>query len=220
MLEPVTAVAGFLLCFAQFPPLLHLRGMDKFTILNNALVASGNDPLEDEDDTVSAEYIAANTAFERNMRFLTARHSWMFATTTFNLEASDDDNPSKRYPDYVFDLPDEALHVVEAYFGNYPTTSYEIMGRLLSAAYDADISIKAVIAVEDTALHPVVEEILTLYVEAGCYSALNENPSMAANKKNEAEMLLMEARPHVDQQNPARNIYKSSIRAARRTRRV
>lgn len=194
--------------------------MDKFTILNNALVASGNDPLEDEDDTVSAEYIAASTAFDRNMRFLTARHSWMFAMTTVLLDASDEDNPSKRYSDYVFDIPDDVLHVIEAYHGNYPTTSYEIMGRLLSAPYASDISLKVVKAVEDTDLHPIVEEILTLYVEAGCYSALNENPSMAANKKNEAELLLMEGRPHVDQQNPARNIYKSSIQAARRTRRV
>jgi hypothetical protein len=194
--------------------------MDKLSILNNALVATGNDPVNVLNDG-SDEYTVANTAFDRWLDFLVARHSWSFATTTELLvRVSDADNKSRRFNQNGFRLPANTLHVKEVLWDIYPLTEYEIMGTVLSCNYDSAVYAKVVKPISEELLHPMATEILTLYVESGCYSGLNEDPASARSKKQEAEMLLMETRSHVDQQNPARNTYKSSIRAARQSRRV
>jgi hypothetical protein len=56
-------------------------------------------------------------------------------------------------------------------------------------------------------------------VEAACLRGLNEDFREALVVDRKVESLLLEVRTHVDQQNPARNVYKSSIRDARRARR-
>lgn len=194
--------------------------MDKLTLINNALIATGNDPVNVLNDP-SDEYRVANAAFDRWIRFLTSRHSWPFATTTELLvRVPDADNKSRRYSKNGFRLPQNTLHVKEVYRDTRPLTDYEIMGTVLSCNYDSEIyAVVVKMAPEDT-WHPMTEEILTRYVEAGCLRGLNEDFSEATRREQSAELLLEEARPHLDQQNPARNIYKSAIAAARRRRRV
>lgn len=194
--------------------------MDKLTIINNALVNTGNDPVNVLNDP-SDEYIVANRSFERWIKFLTARHSWPFATTTELLvRVPDADNKSRRYSKNGFRLPQNTLHVKEVYRDTHPLTDYEIMGTVLSCNYDSEIYAVVVKMAPEDNWHPMAEEILTRYVEAGCLRGLNEDQSGADRREQSAELLLEEARPHADQQNPARNIYKSTIATARRRRRV
>lgn len=194
--------------------------MDKLTILNNALLATGNNTINVLNDP-SDEYRVANQAFDRVVRFLTARHTWPFATTTELLvRVADADNKSRRFSKNGFRLPINTLHVKEVYRDTVIMTDYEIMGDVLSCPYDSGIYAVVVKAPADAAWHPMAEEVLTRYVEAGCLRGLNEDFTEATRRENSAEVLLTEARPAVDQQNPARNIYKSKVAAARRTRRV
>jgi len=194
--------------------------MDKLTIINNALLATGNNTVNVLNDP-SDEYLIANPAFERALRSLTARHSWPFASTIDLLtRAPDAENKSRRYRESGFRLPTGTLHVKEVYFDSTPLTEYEIIGEILSCHYDSDIYANVVKQVSEEKLHPMAEEILTLYVEAGCLRGLNEDFTEATRREQRAEALLEEARPHVDQQNPARNVYKSKIAAARGGRRV
>lgn len=194
--------------------------MDKLTIINNALLATGNNTVNVLNDP-SAEYLAANPAFERALRFLTARHSWPFASTVELLvRAPDEDNKSRRFKQNGFRLPANTLHVKEVYWDATPLTDYEIIGEILSCRFDSNIYANVVKQVSEEKIHPMAEEILTLYVEAGCLRGLNEDFSEAARRVQQAELLLEETRPHVDQQNPARNTYKSGIAVARRSRRV
>jgi hypothetical protein len=194
--------------------------MIKLEILNNALSATGNNEVIVLNDP-SEEYIVANRAFDRAVRFLTARHTWPFAMTNELLvRVPDEDNKSRRFSKNGFRLPPNTLHLKEVYLDTIPMTDYEIMGTVLSCPYDSLIYASVVKASPDDLWHPMAEEILTLFVEAGCLRGLNEDFGEASKRENRAEGLLEEARPHVDQQNPARNMYKSKIALARRTRRA
>lgn len=194
--------------------------MEKLEILNNALRATGNNTVNVLNDP-SDEYRVANGAFERALRFLTARHSWPFASTIELLgRVPDAQNKSRRYPTNGFLLPVDALHVKEVYWDTTPLTDYEIIGDILSCRYDSQVYVSVVKQTSEEKIHPMAEEILTLFVEAGCLRGLNEDFTEATRREQRAEGLLEEARPHVDQQNPARNIYKSKIAAARTRRRV
>lgn len=194
--------------------------MEKLEILNNALRATGNNTVNVLNDP-SDEYRVANGAFERALRFLTARHSWPFASTIELLvRMPDAQNKSRRYPTNGFQLPVGALHIKEVYWDTTPLTDYEIMGDVLSCRYDSNVYVSVVKQTSEEKIHPMAEEILTLFVEAGCLRGLNEDFTEATRREQRAEGLLEEARPHVDQQNPARNIYKSKIAAARTRRRV
>lgn len=189
-------------------------------MINNALSATGNNTVNVLNDP-SDEYRVANTAFERALRFLTARHSWPFVSAIEPLvRVPDAENKSRRYRENGFRLPPNSLHVKQVYYDTRPLTDYEIIGDILSCRLSGDIYAEVVKQTSEEKLHPMAEEILTLYVEAGCLRGLNEDQVGADKRESRAEALLEEARPHVDQQNPARNIYKSSIAAARRSRRV
>lgn len=194
--------------------------MDKLAILNNALSATGNNTINVLNDP-SPEYQVANTAFDRAVRFLIARHTWPFATTNeLLIRAPDTENKSRTFKKNGYRLPPNTLHVKEVFLDGSPLTDYEIMGQILSCNYDSEIYATVVKAPPDAAWHPMAEEVLTRYVEAGCLRGLNEDFSEGTRRENSAEVLLMEARTHVDQTNPARNLYKSKIAAARRSRRV
>lgn len=194
--------------------------MDKLTILNNALRATGNNTVNVLNDP-SDEYQVANAAFDRAVRFLTARHTWPFAVTNELLvRAPDTDNKSRRFSKNGFRLPVNTLHVKEVYLDTQIMTDYEILGGILSCPYNSEVYATVVQAPPESAWHPMAEEVLTLYVESGCLRGLNEDFTEARARENRAEALLEETRTVVDQQNPARNTYKSKIAAARRTRRV
>jgi hypothetical protein len=194
--------------------------MDKLTILNNALLATGNNTVNVLNDP-SDEYRHSNAAFDRAVRFLTARHTWPFATTNELLvRAPDADNRSRRFSKNGFRLPENTLHVKEVFFDTQFLTDYEIMGSILSCHYESEVYATIIKAPPDASWHPMAEEILTTYVEVGCLRGLNEDFTEATNRERKAEGLLEETRSHVDQQNPARNTYKSKVAVARRTRRV
>ena len=194
--------------------------MDKLTVINNALIATGNNEVNILHDG-SDEYRVADNAFDRAIKFLTARHSWPFATAVEPLvRAPDDLNKSRYFRESCFHLVPDAFHLKEVYHEQSPLTEYEIMGALLSCHHNSDIYARVVRAPANALWHPMAEEILTLMVEAGCQRGLNEDAREASNIDNRVEGLIMEARPHLDQQNPARNIYKSKIAASRRTRRA
>ena len=189
-------------------------------MINNALRATGNNTVNVLNDP-SDEYQVANSTFERQLRFLTSRHSWPFASSIEKLvRVPDADNKSRRFRENGFRLPVNHLHVKEVFWDTVPLTDYEIIGNVLSCRYDSKVFANVVVQTSEEGLHPMAEEILTLYVEAGLLRGLNEDFAEARVREQRAEALLEETRTHVDQQNPARNMYKSKIATARRSRRV
>jgi hypothetical protein len=196
--------------------------MDKLTVINNALINTGNSRVNYLHDS-SDEYQVADTAFDRSIKVLTSMHAWPFSTTVEDLvRVPDVENLSKRYPHNGFRIPQppQVLHVKEIYHHSRPLMDYEIIGFILSARPSEGISAKVVREAPGAIWHPMAEEILTLMVEAGLLRGLNEDAVEARNRDASAQALIAQTRSHLDQQNPARNTYQSKIARARRTRRV
>jgi hypothetical protein len=195
--------------------------MDKLTVINNALINTGNARVNILHDP-SAEYQVADAAFDRAIKFLISMHAWPFSVTVENLvRVPDAENLSRRFPQNGFRIPSppQVLHVKEIYHNNCALTEYEIIGFILSSRHSDGISAKVVRELDQANWHPMAEEILTLMVESGCLRGLNEDMTEARVRDQSAKDLIIEARAHLDQQNPARNTYKSKVAMARRTRR-
>ncbi len=196
--------------------------MDKLTVLNNALINTGNNRVNTLYEG-SDEYLVADTAFDAAIKLLSSIHTWPFATTMEKLvRAPDSENKSRTFPDHCFRIPPppQVLHVKEIYYRSVLLVDYEIMGFTLSCRHADEIYAKVVREAPGAIWHPMAEQILTLRVEAGILRGLNEDFKEADSRERRADDWLVMARPHLDQQNPARNMYRSKISAARRTRRV
>lgn len=198
--------------------------MEKLTVLNDALLATGNNRLNVLNDGTD-EWLVANQAFDRAVRDLASRHNWPFGKATADLVPADtDDNPSKVHS-VAYLLPTDVFHLVRVLVSvdgdsNDPAQleDYEMIGRYLCSDYDSGLSIEYMTTPADAAWHPQAAEILTTYVEAGCFRGLNEDFVEADKALVRAESRLIEARPRVDRQNPVQNAYNTSIKAARRSR--
>lgn len=192
--------------------------LDELTILNRALLNTGNRTLNVLNDG-TAEWQVASETFERSITDLITQHRWSFARTSADLvKADDDDNRSQRYS-YAHVLPPDVLHVLAVYSGGYKTEQYEIVGRMVSLDQSSGVSIDYIAEPEDSAWHPQAAEVLTMMVEAGCLRGLNEDFTEAARKDAAVDYKLRQVRTLVDQENPARNLFRSSISEARRSRR-
>lgn len=197
--------------------------MDKLTIINDALIDTGNNQVNLNDGT--EEYIAANNSFTRAVKYLTARHNWPFAKRNkLLIRAPSDQYESSLYPSNGFVIPNDCLHFVAAYYrpnetSGVPLTDYEVIGEILYCNYTAGVFGEYIFAPEDKNWHPLAAEILTRYVEVGCLRSLNEDMIEARNRELGIEELLLSIAPRIEQESPAKNMYKSKIAAARRTRR-
>lgn len=197
--------------------------MDKLTIINNALTQTANNRVNLADGT--HEWQVANLAFERAVKFLIARHNWPFSRKTKLLaRAPDGEYESSLYPDHGFRIPTESLHLVRAYYRpseytGVPLTDYEVIGEILYCRHADSVFAEYIFAPDDANWHPLAEEILTRYVEVGCLRGLNEDLKAADTAEIAIEDLLLSVNARIEQEDPARNMYKSKIAAARRTRR-
>lgn len=192
--------------------------MDKLTVINNALVNTGNQRLNALYDG-SDEWTVTDLGFTRALRFLTSRHNWTFAQTVVALtRVPDDQNLSRVYRDNGFAMP-SCLHMMEVYYDETVLQDYEVLGNVLSCAYADSIYAKIINQPTDASWHPMAEEVLTLMLESSCLRGLNEDFQEADKRWNAAENLLFETRPRVDQTNPARNLFKPVSRMARIARR-
>lgn len=192
--------------------------MDELTVLNDALRATGNNELNAlNDDT--PEWRVASGAYERAIRDLISRHNWPFAQDRWDLAVADSsENPSERF-DFAFEVPTDVVHVRAVFYNGVRTGAFEIVGGYLCMDVDSGVTIEAYAMPADRRWHPQATEILTMYVEAGCLRGLNEDFNAADRREAVAEERLLQGRPRVDRQNPAKNAYVSKIALARRTRR-
>lgn len=194
--------------------------MDKLTIINRALGATGNNTLNmladpDYDD----EWIVTNQAFERRIDDLSSRAHWPFGTKRAALVLASTDL-TLDYP-YGFTLPTDCLHLRAIIYGNTPQSAgWRLEGNTVYAAVSSGLTALYNFEQAEAKWHPQAAEILTLFLEADCFRGLNEDFVAADNRDRYAEGRLGETRSLVSQENPARNTYRSSIRTARRTRKA
>lgn len=193
--------------------------MDKFGIINRALVGTGNNRILVLNDG-SDEAIAAETAFERSLDYLISEHQWPFATKLVDLQrtGASDQEP---FTD-VFAIPQEAWHLrTVRYKDGGATAAYDLKQDGIHACVESGL--QAVIVTRpnvDSTWHGSATEVLTMFVEAHLFRSLNEDMTSGDQREAAAELRLSRASSRVDQQTPARNAYTGSVRRSMRRRRV
>jgi hypothetical protein len=188
--------------------------LDKLKIIQNACVATGNDPPQNEDDG-SPEWEAGSRGYERGIELLTERHPWAFSKLVEQITATTP-VPSPEWL-YAFARPATALHVsaIKTATG-VRVNEYELIGSLictddpgpLYATYYARAS-------DESDLTAGFVEALTLYVEGALLAAF-EDFAEADKRRLRAEQTLSDMRARSDQEKPKRLGFVSRLLDRRR----
>lgn len=194
--------------------------MDKLTILNRALVATGNRTITLNDG--SDEWQVVEPAFDRAIDDLISQHRWPFARKSAALVMVPG-NQSRRFP-YAFRLPDDLLHLRRVFYGAAPTgvlavDDYQVLGRTLATTFNSGVSIEYIAPPPDEEWHPQATEVLTLLMEAACLRGLNEDFNEAARVDQKVEYKLAHVRSLVSSEDPAATISRGRATEARGRRR-
>lgn len=193
--------------------------MDKLTIINRALVATGQERLAALEDG-SDEWIAADTAFERALDYLMAVHQWPFATKMLTLQRVGD-GPRVPYIE-AYQYPPDCWHlrtVVNTETGQpipYIIVAHQICLKTVDPAKAVYVTRPDVSSI----WHPMANECLTTFVEAQLWSGLAGEPEIGEGVWRRATDMAQQASARVDQQTGARQAKSSRAGAARRTRKI
>lgn len=192
--------------------------MDALTVMNNALIATGNNPITLNDGT--PEWIVVETAFLRQAEVLMSKHNWPFGRISANLVATTP-VPSVQWEYAVGPLPDDLLLLRSVFVDGIPTKDYGVFGRTLAVPIGAGVSIEGITKPTDDSLwHPQATEVLTLLIEAACYRGLNEDLGEARLRERDAADALSVAKQLVASENPAPPLFQRAATIARRSRRA
>ena len=216
--------------------------VDKLTLINRALLQTGNNQCAVSDDG-SDEWNVASPAYESALAVLIEDHSWGFGTVVNpNLPASPT-APKNTMWDTQYPLPADLVHLIWVKINQDTVdpvsstvalpTLYDIEGGMLvvnaqggppppaTPQTPAIISIKYVSSnVSDpTSATPLFVLALQAFVMSGIYRGLHEDTAEADKMWKAGEMFAQRARSRYDQQKPKRAMWNSRITAARRIRR-
>lgn len=187
--------------------------MDRLTVINDALQATGNNRVNVEYDG-SPEWQAAEPAYRRALAFLLSRHTWNFANTSAPLAGRLPTSPHETYQN-AYQLPADCLLVQNAFVSAGRSIEFEIVDQKLCCGFDRDVTIKYVRAPSPGQWPLLFVELVTVKVEALLLRGLNEDTDNARRRDAEVEALLEEARSALDRQEPPRAMFKSRTAARR-----
>jgi hypothetical protein len=215
--------------------------VDKLTLINRALVQTGDDPLTVLDDG-SDRFIAASAGYEDGLAVLMEESNWGFATLVVQLPPLPTP-PANNAWDTQYNLPGDLLHIVWVRVNQNttdPTTSvlsqptlWDIeAGKLVINAQGGPPppsppltpAIAFLKYVSTTfgdpatpGTTPLFVRALTAYTMAGLYRSRGDVAE--AKESTQAAMVFsQQARTRYDQQKPKRQFRNSRILAARRVR--
>lgn len=187
---------------------------DKLSIISDALALTGNNDVNVEEDG-SDEWRVASVAYETGLETILTRSVWNFATNIAVL-ARTGDSIDERYAD-AFAKPVDCLHIRRIMLDGLKAERWVIVGNQICLDAGSAVTSAFYVRVPSEAdWFPLFQTTLRLYVEAGLYRGLNEDPGEARAKMQEAEMMLQEAKTAADQQTPSRAIFRSRIAERRR----
>jgi hypothetical protein len=207
--------------------------LDKLNTINQALVLTGNPPVNVADDG-SPEWEVGSAAWESALEALFEEHDWGFLTNVQVLQRGG--TPSDpRYGDFYAKPPD-CMHVIWVRLamsaGNDAPVNYQILNNqivLNAAGQQPPVPANAtrgVVTVKYVSsrngadqFSPLFLKALRFFVMSGIYRGLNEDYAEANVLYQQATATVAEARSRSDQEHPKVAIYNSRLRMARRVRR-
>lgn len=181
--------------------------MDRITIINDALLVTGNEQLNVEFDG-SPEWTVAESAYRRAVRWALSKKTWNFATTSADLVGLLSSSPSKVL-DKAYALPADCLHIETAFLNTAPLTEYELIDNKFCCRFDSGVSLKYVRAPLPGQWPGGFVELVTIKTEAYILRGLNEDTDNARRRDNDAVNELNELRTQVDQQEPGQVVFRS-----------
>lgn len=211
---------------------------DKLTIINQALINTGNNPVNVGDDT-SDEWITASSAFEQWVPILLYRRNWGFAERLQVLNRMGDAS----YPGYsdVYAKPADCLFLIDVYRPDVarlvstaayqsedrrrdntrpPGLEYKIVAdRINCRAPNGAVALYTPFPVGSQPWSVGFVAALRLKIEATLYRALNEDMSASYQSDRFAEAALQEAAARADQEEPRKVAFRSPLAEARWRRR-
>lgn len=210
---------------------------DKLAIINNALIATGNNPCATVDDG-SPEWTVASMAFERWLPVLLRRRNWPFADTFADLTRVG----ASRFPGFsdVYAKPPNCLflrnvfrtdlaalvipslgYVMPEQDTRPPPLEYRIVTDQVHCSAPAGAT--AIYVPFPAGAQPWTSgfvETLTLSIEAMIYRGLNEDNAEATRCEQRAEAAMQEEAARAENEEPRRMAYRPSVLERRRRRTV
>ena len=211
--------------------------IDKLSIINDALLATGNQPVTGINDG-SAEWIAGSNFYDRSLVKVLSKHDWKFA---LNIEAMVRIGASA-YPGFedMYALPPDCLQLRVAYDArdaaliqavdarvisedgiNLPPMDYRVIGQNVHcicpqgafAFYVQNPS------TDPTGATAGFAETLRLEIEGLLARGFNEDVESAVAIKGLTKEALIDAREEDSDQEPRRILFRSPMLERRRRRR-
>jgi hypothetical protein len=209
---------------------------DKLKIINEALINTGNNPVNVYDDT-SDEWIAADNAFEQNVLWLLGQRDWNFGTAQTGLQRLGDSN----YPGFkdVFAKPVDCIQLInvwrvddqerlDRWVKSYshamadvtpPSLTYTIIGDNIHTTAPMGVSCKYMpfpVGAQEWSVGFV--GCLRAKIEANLYRSLNEDLNTAAAWEKYADELMRQAISRNAQEDPTKAMFKSRLEKTRMIR--
>lgn len=205
---------------------------DKLRIINDALMATGNNPVEVADDG-SPEWVAGSNAYERYLPLVLKRGNWKFTNDLQELTRLG----TSTFPGFsdIYEKPAACIHLMAVWDTETasnvrdvplnviprdgvlpPSLAWRVIGDNIHCAAPDGVTAFFVKTPAEGDWPPDFVEALTLEIEAVLHRGLNEDPDSAKLTKQLARFELDEARARGDQEEPRRVAFKSKMRNARR----
>ena len=205
---------------------------DKLRIINDALLATGNNPIETEEDG-SPDWVSASNAYERYFPLILRRGNWKFTNEMQELTRLG----TSTFPGFsdIYEKPADCIYLMAVWdtataenvadiplnamprAGTLPPSmSWRIIGDHIHCAAPDGVTGFFVKTPAEGDWPPDFVEALTLEIESVLQRGLNEDTDGAKLTKQLAMKELDEARARGDQEEPRRVAFKGRMRQARR----
>ena len=209
---------------------------DKLTIVNNALICSGNEPVTGDDG--SPQWTVASTAYDRALPLVMEKGGWTFQSGTANLVRVG----ASAYPGYtdIYAKPVDCLHIENVWRTDLaayvfprsgfdesgqgampPKLDYKIIGNQIHAYAPNGLTCLYIQIPEPYGQSgtwpPGFAEAVTRQVEVYLLAGLNEDLDAAKLAQTLLNTEIQEARYRSDAEGPRRVGYRSRFMERRRT---
>ena len=207
--------------------------VDKMNIINDAMLATANQPFTVIDDG-SDEWIAASNFYDRSLRETLVQHDWKFATIIAPMTRVGSSN----YPGYqdVYEPPPDVLQLRHCYDQRVaaliqpldtwtiskegkrlPPMDYRVLGGLVHCIAPLGAGCLYVQnPSNETGLTVGFAAAVTRLLEQYLYQGFNEDPQAAAGIDKKVHEKLQQARQQDDEVEPRRIPFRSGMLERRR----
>jgi hypothetical protein len=189
------------------------RMVNRLSIINDALIATGNTPCTSEFDG-SDEWRVGLSGFERAVNWMLGRHPWGFAKITTPPLARLPEAASDRFKN-TFLLPTDRLLLRAVFWRGVPLAAWGIVDDKLCVDPDGEITAEIIRRAPEAQWSPTFIGALTTYVEAIIYRGLNDDPEQGAARERRADSMADDAEFNDDVQTPGRAMFVGRVAARR-----